>query len=60
MEGKSTWDEMTLRERRELMEALPDRVRKDSRRLYRAAIVWRLADTLPLAERRRRWSAICR
>jgi len=59
MEGKSTWDEMTLREQRELMEALPGRVRKDSRRLYRAAIVRGLADSLPPSEWRRRWSAIC-
>ena len=56
LEGKKAWDEMNLREQRELIESLPKEVVGDSRMLYEAAKLWKLADTLPRAEWRRRWA----
>ena len=56
LEGKRTWDSMSRVEHRELIEALPKEAVEDSRMLYEAAKLWKLADTLPRAEWRRRWA----
>ena len=55
MEGKEVWDSMSRTEQRELIEALPNEAVGDSRKLYAAAILWRLQDTLPQSEWRSRW-----
>ena len=59
MEGKEVWESMTHREQRELLNYVPERVRKNSRKLYEAAIVWNLGESVPNAEKRRRWLAVC-
>jgi hypothetical protein len=58
LDGKAAWDRMPRRDQRDLLDALSPSVAKDSRKLYAAAKVWSLSDSLPPAEWHRRWLAV--
>ena len=58
LDGKAAWDRMSRRDQRDLLDALPPSIVRDSRTLYAAAKVWSLSERLPPAEWRRRWVAI--
>ena len=58
--GKSAWGSLTCRQRRELLDALPDHVIKRQAKREEVAILWIAAENMPCGEWRRRWNAVTR
>src|SRR6056297_27298 len=56
-EGRQAWEAMDRKKQRELLDALPDALAQDTRRLYEAARVWQ-ADILPGSVWRKRWRQV--